>query len=40
VYVPKNDKRSFLDHLDYDHKPYVLAATVLVESPMKLYVQN
>ena len=40
VYAPKNDTRSFLDHLDYNHKPYVLAATLLIESPMKLYVQN
>ena len=40
TYVPKNDTRSFLDHLDSNHKPYVIAATVLIESPMKLYVQN
>ena len=40
TYVPKNDTRSFLDHLDSNHRPYVLAATVLIESPMKLYVQN
>ena len=40
VYVPKNDARSFLDHLDSNYKPYVVAATVLVESPMKLFVQN
>ncbi len=38
VYVPKNDNRSFLDHLDSNHKPYVVAATVLIESPMKLFV--
>lgn len=39
--MPKeNDTRSFLDHLEYDHKPYTVAATVLIESPMKLYVQN
>ena len=36
----KNDSRHFLDHLDYNHKPYVVAATILVESPMKLFVQN
>jgi len=40
VYVPKNDQRHFLDHLDSNHKPYVVAATVLIESPMKLFVQN
>ena len=40
VYVPKNDSRHFLDHLDYNHKPYVVAATVLIESPMKLFVKN
>jgi hypothetical protein len=40
VYVPKNDTRSMWDHLDSNHKPYVIAATVLVESPMKLFVQN
>ena len=40
VYAPKNDTRHFLDHLDYTYKPYVVAATVLVESPMKLFVQN
>jgi hypothetical protein len=38
TYVPKNDTRSFLDHLDSNHKPYVVAATVLIESPMKLFV--
>ena len=40
VYIPKNDTRHFLDHLDYNHKPYTVAATLLIESPMKLYVQN
>ena len=40
VYLPKNDTRSFLDHLDYNYKPYVVSATLLIESPMKLYVQN
>jgi hypothetical protein len=38
VYVPKNDTRSMWDHLDSNHKPYVIAATVLIESPMKLFV--
>jgi hypothetical protein len=40
VYQPKNDTRHFLDHLDYNYKPYVVAATLMIESPMKLYVQN
>jgi hypothetical protein len=40
VYVPKVDTRHFLDHLDSNHKPYVVAATVLIESPMKLHVKN
>lgn len=40
LYQPKNDTRSFLDHLDGKHQPYVIAATVLIESPMKLFVQN
>lgn len=40
MYVPKNDKRHFLDNLDYNYKPYVVAATLMIESPMKLYVQN
>lgn len=40
MFVPKNDTRSFLDHLDSNYKPYVISATVLIESPMKLFVQN
>jgi len=40
VYIPKNDTRSVLDHLDANYRPYLVAATVLIESPMKLYVQN
>jgi len=28
------------DHLDSNYKPYVIAATVVIESPMKLFVQN
>jgi len=38
--VPKIDTRHFLDHLNYNYKPYVVSATLLIESPMKLYVQN
>lgn len=40
TYVPHNDKRSFLDHLDQNHKPYIVAITCLIESPMKMFVQN
>ncbi len=42
TYVPKPqyDTRSILDHIDSDHKPYLVALTLLVESPMKLYVEN
>jgi hypothetical protein len=37
-YIPKNDKRSILDNLDSAYKPYCVAVTVLIESPMKLFV--
>lgn len=40
VYIPKVDTRTVWDHLDYNYKPYTIAATVLIESPMKLFVQN
>ena len=26
--------------MDYNYKPYVVSATLMIESPMKLYVQN
>jgi hypothetical protein len=39
-YTPKNDTRSFLDHMDDGYKPYCVAITVLFESPMKMFVQN
>lgn len=39
-YTPVNDTRSFLDHMNSDHKPYVVAITVMFESPMKMFVQN
>ena len=38
TYVPKNDQRSFLDHLDSNYKPYTVAITMLIESPMKMFV--
>ena len=38
-YTPKEDRRELLDNLD-DLKPYVVAVTCVIESPMKLYVQN
>lgn len=28
------------DHLDSEHAPYLIAVTVIMESPMKLYVEN
>lgn len=42
TYVPKSgDNRHVLDFLEMDsHRPYLCAVTCLVESPMKLYVQN
>ncbi len=40
IYVPKNDQRHFLDHLDYSNKPYLISVTCLIESPMKMFVQN
>ncbi len=39
-YTPKNDQRDIIDDLDADRKPYCVAVTALIESPMKLYVQN
>jgi len=39
-YVPKNDTRSVFDNFDQGKKPYCIAVTALIESPMKLFVQN
>ena len=39
-YTPVNGERSIFDWLDEDYKPYNVAVTALIESPMKLYVQN
>jgi hypothetical protein len=39
-FTPKEDKRDVLDHCKPDHKPHVIAVTMLIESPMKMYVQN
>ena len=39
-YTPADDKRDFMDGLDEDHRPYNVAFTCLIESPMKMYVQN
>jgi hypothetical protein len=40
-YAPaENDTRHWLDFLESDYKPYLVAVTATVESPMKLYVQN
>ena len=38
---PSKDKRDLLDVLEGEsHKPYLVQMTCVVESPMKLYVQN
>lgn len=39
-YTPKNDTRDCIDGLDGSHKPYNVAVTALIESPMKLFVMN
>ena len=39
-YTPVKDERSIFDFLDETKKPYNVAVTALIESPMKLYVQN
>ena len=40
-YTPVKDESSIFDFLDSDEKkPYNVAVTALIESPMKLYVQN
>ena len=37
-YVPKNKPRDLID--GYDAAPYSVAVTALIDSPMKLFVQN
>lgn len=39
-YVPNNDTRHVFDFMKNDHRPYLVAVTALIESPMKMYVQN
>jgi hypothetical protein len=39
-YTPAEDTRDIIDSLDGDCSPYCVAMTVLIESPMKMYVQN
>jgi len=39
-YTPSDDQRSFLDNLEVNRKPYCIAVTALIESPMKMFVQN
>ena len=39
-YTPKDDKRDLIDGLTLEHKPYNVAITALIDSPMKLFVQN
>lgn len=37
-YVNNQDQRHMLDFLDSNHRPYLVAVTALIESPMKMYV--
>ena len=39
-YVPSSDSRNVLDNLETSRRPYCIAVTVLIESPMKMFVQN
>lgn len=39
-FTPANDSRDIIDSITADHKPYNVALTCLIESPMKMYVQN
>lgn len=39
--MPKeDDSRHVFDILDSGHRPYTVAVTALIESPMKMYVEN
>ena len=44
TYAPKDeslDKREIWDALEADtHRPYLVQMTCLIESPMKMFVQN
>lgn len=39
-YVPAADNRDWLDNLETGRRPYCIAVTVLIVSPMKMFVQN
>lgn len=39
-YTPVDDQRDLIDGLANEHKPYSIAITALIDSPMKLFVQN
>ena len=39
-YAPANDQRSVFDNFESGRKPYLIQITALIESPMKLFVQN
>lgn len=39
-YTPVNDHRDIFDNLESSRNPYCIAVTCLIESPMKMYVQN
>jgi hypothetical protein len=40
VPTPDRDTRHWLDFMEEDYKPYLVSITALIESPMKLYIQN
>jgi hypothetical protein len=39
-YIPTDDNRHWLACFEDDHRPYNISVTTMIESPMKLYVQN
>ena len=39
-FTPKDDQRDLLDGVTYDHQPFGVAMTVLIDSPMKLFMMN
>jgi hypothetical protein len=39
-YTPVDDQRDVIDGLTVEHRPYNVAITALIDSPMKLFVQN
>lgn len=39
-FTPAQDTRDLIDGVDAKHRPYSVAVTMLIESPMKMFVQN